>query len=113
MKRSISSPGGLPKQLSLGVNPVSSRRWNIFLFDGSRMILAGTIALLIGLCVDKVLLLILLPIATSLYTYGVLQVANERRRGSGLQPWLAASPIRLDVWRRPRLPKIDQRSLPR
>lgn len=114
MKRFIGLAGGSPqiRQLVLGFDLSPVRRWNIFLYDGSRMILAATIAVLIGLVVDRPLLAILLPIATSLYTYGILRVAKERRRGAAVQRFFGVSLRRgLDVWRRPRLPKYSQKSL--
>ena len=114
MKRLIRLPGHSPqsRQLVLRFDLSPVRRWNIFLYDGSRMILAATVALLIGLVVDRPLLIILLPIATSLYTYGVLRVARERRKGVPV-PSLFGVSMRsgLDVWRRPRLPKYSQKSL--
>ena len=50
----------------LGIEASPARGWNIFLYGGSRMILAATVAMLLGLAVDRLLLVILLPIATSL-----------------------------------------------
>ena len=113
MKKLLRMPAATSsKQLVLGLQIPSVRRWNIFLHDGSRMILAASVALLVSLAVGMPLLLLLLPFATAFYTVGVLRVARERRKATWLMaPSSPSSGRTLNVWRRPRLSKVSQKTL--
>lgn len=90
---------------------LAHRPLRLLRYSGSRFIVAASVALLAGLCVDRVLLALLLPVAAILYGLGVVQIRRQRHVAAAgrsiLKPSLARG---LNVWRRPSLRKSRHHS---
>ena len=72
---------------------------------------AGSVALLCGLLIHIHLTAVLIPCSAALYTLGIMAIREQKRRGVA-SPLLKISLAHgLDVWRRPRPPKYNQKNL--
>lgn len=79
--------------------------------NGGRFLVAGSVAILCSLLIHIHLTAVLIPCSAMLYTLGIMAIRKQKRRGVA-SPLLKISLAQgLDVWRRPRLEKYNQKTL--